>query len=108
MGEVRLVFLGVQSHLKRFERNNNNTQQRVANLISQKIDEYWKIMDKFSITSAILDPRNKLSVFTNQSSARQHIQTIYNIYKERVNSSNPTDSIPNTPRSTRRYFLQLQ
>ena len=65
MGEVRLVFLGVQSHLKRFERNNNNTQQRVANLISQKIDEYWKIMDKFSITSAILDPRNKLSVFTN-------------------------------------------
>jgi hypothetical protein len=110
MGEVRLVFSGIQSHLKRFEKNNNFTQQEVANLIFQKIDEYWKIMDKFSITSAILDPRNKLLVFTNQSSAHQHIQTIYKIYKERVYSSNPsfTESKPNTPRSTRRYFLQLQ
>jgi hypothetical protein len=110
MGEIRLVYLGIQSHLKRFEEDNNNTQREVANLIFKKIDEYWEIMDKFSITSAILDPRNKLSVFTNQSSAHQHIQTIFEIYKERANSSNSsfTDPKPNTPRSARRYFLQLR
>jgi len=67
-------------------------------------------MDKFSITSAILDTRNKLSVFTDQSSARQHIQTIYEIYKERTSPSNSssTDPMPNTPRSARKYFLQLR
>ena len=65
MGEIRLVFSGIQSHLKRFEKNNDYTQQEVANLIFQKINEYWEIMDKFSITSAILNPQNKLSVFIN-------------------------------------------
>lgn len=110
MGEIRLVYLGIQSHLKRFEEDDNNTQHEVANSIFKKIDEYWEIMDKFSITSAILDPRNKLTVFTDQPSARQHIRTIYDIYKERANSlnSSSTDSTPNTPRSARRYFLQLR
>jgi Domain of unknown function (DUF4413) len=87
MGEIFLVFSGVQSHLKRFKEDNDFTQQQVANLILEKIEEYWKIMDKFSITSAILDPHNKLSVFTDQSSAYQHIQTLYNIYKERTSQN---------------------
>ena len=70
-------------------------------------------MDKFSITSAILDPQNKLSVFTNQSNAQKHIQTIYKIYKECANSSNSSNSSfieskPNTSKNTRWYFLQLQ
>jgi len=56
MGEIHLIFLGIQSHLKRFKKNNDYIQQEVANLIFQKINEYWEIMDKFSITSAILDP----------------------------------------------------
>jgi hypothetical protein len=110
MGEIHLVYLGIQSHLKRFERDSDNTQHVAAKLISKKIDDYWKIMDKFSITSAILDPRNKLSVFADQSNARQHIQTIYNIYKEHAKPSNSssTDSKPTSPRSARRYFLQLR
>ena len=49
-------------HLKKYIDNENFTQCEIASFIYQKIDEYWKIMDKFSITSAILDSRNKLSV----------------------------------------------
>ncbi|CAB5386899.1 unnamed protein product [Rhizophagus irregularis] len=62
------------------------------------------------VTSAILDPRNKLAVFTDQSSARQHIQTIYEIYKERASSSTSSsiDPKPNSPKSNCRYFLQLR
>lgn len=111
MGEIHLVYLGIQSHLKRFEEEcYNNAQRRIANSIFKKIDEYWEIMDKYSITSAVLDPRNKLSVFTDKQSARRHIQTIYKIYKERINSSNSStiNSKLDTPRSTRKYFLQLR
>ncbi|GES85576.1 zinc finger BED domain-containing protein RICESLEEPER 2-like [Rhizophagus clarus] len=103
MREVRLVYIGIQSHLKRFEENDNNTQREVAKVISSKID-------KNSITSAILDPRNKLEIFTDETNARQHIQTIYKIYKERANSSNAsfTDQKQHSPKSARQYFLQLQ
>ncbi|GBB85714.1 hypothetical protein RclHR1_01220010 [Rhizophagus clarus] len=80
MEEVRLVYIEIQSHLKRFEENDNNTQREVAKVISSKIDEYWEIIDKNSIISAILDPRNKLEIFTDETNARQHIQTIYEIY----------------------------
>ncbi|GBB85713.1 hypothetical protein RclHR1_01220009 [Rhizophagus clarus] len=110
MGEVCLIYIGIQSHLKRFEENDNNTQREVAKVISSKIDEYWEIMDKNSITSAILDPCNKLEIFTNETNARQHIQTIYEIYKKRANSSNSsfTDQKQHSPKSARQYFLQLR
>ncbi|GBB94288.1 hypothetical protein RclHR1_23240002 [Rhizophagus clarus] len=110
MGEVCLIYIGIQSHLKRFEENDNNTQREVAKVISSKIDEYWEIMDKNSITSAILDPCNKLEIFTDETNARQHIQTIYEIYKKRANSSNSsfTDQKQHSPKSARRYFYNFE
>ncbi|GBC10040.1 hypothetical protein RclHR1_00930018 [Rhizophagus clarus] len=89
IGEIRLVYSGIQSHLERFKNDNDFKQKEMATSIFEKIDEYWAIMDKYSITSAILDPRNKLSIFTDELEPRQHIQNIYKIYKERSSSFRP-------------------
>jgi len=64
-------------------------------------------MDRPSTVSAILDPRNKLSVFTDQSVAREHIQSIYETYKERSSSFTTDSQIACTSRRTRQYFAKL-
>ena len=76
----------------------------MASLISNKIGEYWMIMDDASATSAILDPRNKLSVFLDElkSSAHAHIHNLYELYKERSSSTPPTPV-----RRNRQYFALL-
>ena len=66
-------------------------------------------MDGDGVVSAILDPRNKLSIFTDQTAtaAREHIKSVYQTYKERSSSFADSQQAP-TPRSTRRYFEQLR
>jgi len=83
----------------------------MAALIYRKIEDYWMpIIDSTSTVSAILDPRSKLSVFSRESksSARARIQSIYELYKERVFS--PMNSAPPTPirRNNRQYFALLR
>ena len=109
MGDTRLVFLGLQTHLDKYMKDNNFSQRTMAALIYHKIEDYWMIIDSASTVSAILDPRSKLSVFPHesQSSARAHIQSIYELYKER--SSLRTDLAPPTPaKKTRQYFTNLR
>ncbi|CAB5375777.1 unnamed protein product [Rhizophagus irregularis] len=107
MGETRFIFSGIQAHLMKNMENETFTQREMATLIHQKIRQYWMIMDKSSITSAILDPQNKLTIFLDESrvSALQHIQDTYNIYKGRSSSMNAKQYAPN---STRQYFARLQ
>src|SRR5581483_8880916 len=85
MGDTRLVFLGLQSHLEKHAKDNNFLQRTMVALISRKIEDYWMVMDTASTVSAILDPRSKLSVFSRKSkvSAHTRIQSIYENYKER-------------------------
>jgi hypothetical protein len=111
MGDTRLVFLGLQAHLDRYAKDNNFSQHTMAALIYRKIEDYWMpIIDSTSTVSAILDPRSKLSVFSRESksSARARIQSIYELYKERVFS--PMNSAPPTPirRNNRQYFALLR
>src|SRR5881409_336764 len=63
MGDTRLVFAGIHAHLEKYAKDNSFSQREVAASISCKIEEYWEIMDSASTTSAILDPRSKLTVF---------------------------------------------
>jgi hypothetical protein len=65
------------------------------------------IMDESSIISAIVDPRNKLTVFSEESrlNALRHIQDIYKIYKEQFT---PTNTMQYASNSKRQYFLLLQ
>ena len=110
MGDTRLVFLGIQVHLENFANDENFSQRTMAASISCKIKDYWMIMDGASTVSAILDPRSKLSVFSDESKqdARAHIQSIFEIYKGQGQSS-PTDSAPPTPiRRNRQYFSLLR
>jgi len=109
MGDTRLVFLGLQTHLDRYAKDNNFSQHTMAALIYRKINDYWMIIDSASTVSAILDPRSKLSVFPHesQSSARAHIQSVYELYKGRFSSTN---LVPPTPvrKNNRKYFSQLR
>src|SRR5438045_3405139 len=100
MGDTHFIFLGILSHLNNFANEEKFTRREVAASISQKIEQYWTLMDKPSTVSVILDPRNKLTIFTDQQEldARSNIQSIYEIYKSR--SSLPVDDPkPNTPKS---------
>jgi hypothetical protein len=107
IGETRFIFLGIIEHLKTLAEDEDFQQSEIAALILQKIETYWMLMDRPSTVSAILDPRNKLSIFTDQLVAREHIQSIYETYKEC--SSSFTDSqIARTPRRTRQYFAKLR
>jgi hypothetical protein len=112
MGDTRLVFQGLLTHLERYANDDNFSQRTMATLISRKIENYWMIIDSDSTVSAILDPRSKLTVFREESksSARSRIQSIYEIYNRRLNSPvSPTNLIPSTPakRKNRQYFSLL-
>jgi hypothetical protein len=111
MGDVRFVFESIQMHLDECSGKDNFTQRDVAASILQKIGEYWNIMDRSSITSAILDPRTMLSVFSEESkqSACTHIQSIFETYKEHSsNTSSPMRTSTSTANVTRQYFTQLR
>ena len=112
MGDTRLVFLGIQTYLENLANDNGFSQCTMAASISNKIKDYWMVMDVDSTVSAILDPRSKLSVFSNEleSSARAHIQSIFKLYKEREQSSSIVDSAPPTPirNTNRQYFSMLR
>lgn len=109
MGDTRLVFLGLKTHLEKYANDDSFSQRAMAALISRKIDDYWMIMDSASTVSAILDPRSKLSVFLQESksNARAYFQSIYELYKSQFSS--PMNSAPATPnrRNNRHYFAML-
>ena len=109
MSDTHFIFSGILTHLEDFAKDENFTQRKVAASISKKIEQYWMKMDNPSTVSVILDPRNKLTTFTDQlkEDARKNIQSVFDIYKNR--SSSPMSSPkPCTPRSTQRYFVQLR
>src|SRR2546423_13221068 len=92
MSETHFIFSGILLHLEKFAAKDDFIYNEVAVSIFQKIRQYWAIMDKASIVSVILNPRNKLTAFADhlKQSACMHIQFIFNIYKGR--SSLPMSS----------------
>lgn len=107
VGETRFTFSGIFEHLKTLAEDESFDQREIAATISQKIEELWMVMDRSSVVSAILDPRNKLSVFTDQTTALENIRSVYETYKER-SSSVDSQKESSTPRSSRRYFARLR
>ena len=94
--------------MQRYNENEDFTQREMAALIYKKLEEYWNIIDSSSVTSAILDPRNKLSVFSRESiqDARMNIQAVFDIYQEQVPSMTTILSAL-TVNTTHQYFAQL-
>lgn len=112
MGDVRLVFEGIQDLLEDQIGVEGFTQNEMASAILQKIDKYWQIMDHSSIISAILDPRNKLTNFSrgNHQMACEHIRTKFETYQRHSpNTQSPgrrLSSSSTTTNTTRRFFTQ--
>ncbi|KAF0532305.1 zinc finger bed domain-containing protein ricesleeper 2-like [Gigaspora margarita] len=75
--EIHLVFLNIQDFLNSYIGQEEFFQNMVAASIHQKLEEYWNIMDKSSIVSAILDPRTKLKIFN-----RTEVTNIKNVVQE--------------------------
>ena len=111
MGDMRFVFESIQVYLQDQIGRDDFTQNEVAASILQKIDEYWQIMDGSSITSAILDPRTKLSIFSeeNRQRACENIQAIFETYQRHSNADFPGRRLSSstTTNTTRQFFTQL-
>jgi hypothetical protein len=111
MGDTCFIFRNIQRYLGEQIGKNEFTQSEMAASISQKIGEYWEIMDHSSIASAILDPRIKLSDFSEDTiqSARAHIKTIFETYQENFSniSSSPMRRTSTSINTSRQYFMQL-
>ena len=109
MGDVRFVFEGIQECLEEQIGKEGFTVSDVAASISQKIEEYWGIMDRSSIASAILDPRTKLSIFSEEDkqSACEHIQEIFETYREYYSNiqSQSSGKSSSTTNTGRQFFI---
>ncbi len=55
MGDTRLIFLEIQTYLRKYANDDNFLQHTIAALISRKIEEYWMIMDSALAVLTILD-----------------------------------------------------
>ena len=111
MGDIRLVFLSIQEYLNMCIEKEEFSQNKVAELIYQKIEEYWTIMDKPSVISAILDPRTKLKIFdqTNTVDAKKAIQEAMNQYIQDRQALLLSNNVSENPiKTARKFFWNLR
>ena len=62
-------------------------QYLLADLINQKIEEYWTILDDATTIATILDPRNKITLFELGESTTKAINTLkerFSLYYSKV------------------------
>lgn len=106
LGDVRIVIMSLLAHLTRNSIESVNSQVEVAKAIKAKLETYWPLLRQSSIISALLDPRTKLSAFTqdDQSHAKFTLQKVYDEY----NPDNiQVSAAPSGPTSTRSMFRAL-
>ncbi|GES93200.1 zinc finger BED domain-containing protein RICESLEEPER 2-like [Rhizophagus clarus] len=86
-------------------------QYMLAELMNQKIEKYWMILDGATTIAIILDLQNKITLFELGEPITKVINTLkekYSLYYSKV--SQPQTSIPNENNNTsgRKYFYQLK
>ena len=82
LGDVRIVMMSLLAHLTKNSIESINSQVEVASAIKAKLETYWPSLRQSSTIAALLDPRTKLSAFTqdDQSHARLTLQKVYDEY----------------------------
>ena len=108
IGDIYLVFLNIQDHLNAYIKQDGFFQTRAAVSMNQKIEEYWSIMDKPFIVSAVLDPCTKLKIFdiVDTVNAKKVIQEAMNQYiHEDRQVLSTSDNVPESPIKTARKFF---
>ncbi|CAB5171735.1 unnamed protein product [Rhizophagus irregularis] len=105
-GDIRLVFNGMFKKLDHYQRGNHHTQKAIASAICNKLKAYWdKYLNQSSITSSILDPCYKTTLFSHND-ITEIISKLQELYLSYLPLNNQT--IPSAPaRSSRDYFLNL-
>ncbi|CAG8522062.1 3221_t:CDS:2 [Scutellospora calospora] len=82
------------------------SQNIVAAPIYQKIEEYWNIMDKPSIVSAVLDPYAKLKIFNKIVivNVKSAVQKLINQYEYQQTSPISNDTKESSIKTARKFF----
>ena len=105
-GDIRLVFRGMFKKLNHYRRGDHHTQKEIASAIYDKLKVYQnRHLDQASIISSILDPRYKISLFSNDSNLSEIFSNLQELYVTYTPLNNQTISRPKL--SSRDYFLDL-
>ncbi|GET52283.1 zinc finger BED domain-containing protein RICESLEEPER 2-like [Rhizophagus irregularis DAOM 181602=DAOM 197198] len=92
-GDIRLVFNGMFKKLDHYQRGNHHTQKAIASAICNKLKAYWdKYLNQSSITSSILDPRYKTTLFSHNDITEiiSKLQELYLSYLPLNNQTIPS------------------
>ncbi|CAG8550431.1 6021_t:CDS:2 [Cetraspora pellucida] len=111
ISDIRLVFLSIQDFLDTYIEQDEFSQKMVAASIHQKIEEYWIIMNKSSVVSAVLDPRAKLKMFskTEAIDAKKTVQEIMDQYVYKYQKTSISMNIKDNPiKTARKFFWNLR
>jgi len=106
-GDLRLTFLGMLTSLQNHQQSDQND---VIDAIYNKLETYWnRHLSNSSAISAILDPRYKLSTFTNSEECNNYVDYLQTLFSSYMSNSNITpnrmDEI--TSQDSRSYFLNI-
>ncbi|CAG8581429.1 3264_t:CDS:2, partial [Cetraspora pellucida] len=111
ISDIRLVFLSTQYFLDRYIEQDEFSQKMVAASINQKLEEYWNIMNRSSVISAVLDPHAKLktSSKTEAITAKRTVQEILDhyTYEYQQTSSPPMNTNDNPIKTAQKFFWNL-
>jgi hypothetical protein len=64
--DIRFIFLGIQKYLSRYINDKSFSQLIVADVIYQKLRNYWPIISESLQVSSLLDPGVKFSAFEDE------------------------------------------
>ena len=113
IADVRYFFNEIKAHLKHCIEEDGFDQYVLADSINHKINEYWTIIDDTTTVAALLDLRNKNSVFEvgeQMTKAINALKEQLSLYITQETRSQPFCS-QNTSKSSsspREYFHQLK
>ncbi|CAB5395352.1 unnamed protein product [Rhizophagus irregularis] len=92
---IRLIFNGMFKKLDHYQRGNHYTQRAIASAIYNKLKAYWnKYLNQSSITSSILDPYYKTTLFSHND-ITEIISKLQELYLSYLPLNNQT--IPSAP-----------
>jgi hypothetical protein len=111
-GDLRLVFLGMLTFLKNYQQQSSDSSQNgIVDAIHDKLEIYWnRHLSESSSISAILDPRYKLSTFTDleeRNNYIDHLQTLFTLYISNNSHIIPNRTGGNISQDSRNYFLNM-
>src|SRR2546423_7195574 len=105
--DLRTVFLVITTLLTEAQSKSRSIEARIAEKITQKLDDYWDDLQSYFHEAVLLDPSTKFATFkssTDKYNARQMIHMTYEAYAPIVEDVNQQSSRLDQITSARDYF----